>query len=300
MSQANALCHFLLDTGFLRTQSKNPFMQISGHGKETFLFLNGLGVRRVVRLGKNLELCPASCSPSPEDIIKVSRNETDLGITIIFLRHVTSQIRIVADTPKELAARAWNSMWDAILLSAFFRNEVACNFQCDTPAEKFGPKSKLEITNYHLRGLSAKPRMLVETEAVWIEENFEQARSLLKKSAFQNAVHSLWSYRWHTYSNMQLAILWAGIEGLFDVNSEIVFRLSLYAARFLAPDNEVERSQIFSDVKRLYKQRSAAVHGSKIKGDSKISVDKSAQLLLKLIRQCVDCKSLPCIEKLAP
>ena len=99
---------------------------------------------------------------------------------------------------------------------------------------------------------------------------------------------------------MQLAILWAGIEGLFEVNSEIVFRLSLYAARFLAPDNETERSQIFSDVKRLYKQRSAAVHGSKIKGDSNIGVEESARLLLRLIRKCIVCKSLPCIENLAP
>ena len=274
-------------------------MQISGHGRETFLFLNGLAVKRVIRLGKYLELRPANCLPSPEDIIKASGKEIDLGVAIIFLKHVTSQIRVVADTPKELAARAWNSMWDAILLSAFFHNEVACNFQCDMPAEKFDSKSKLEITNYHLRGLS-EPRMLTESEAVWIEENFEQARNLLKYPKYQNAVHSLWSYRWHTHSRMQLAILWAGIEGLFEVNSEIVFRLSLYVARFLAPDNETERFQIFSDVKRLYKQRSAAVHGSEIKGDSNTGVEESAKLLLKLIRHCVICKSLPRIESLAP
>jgi hypothetical protein len=275
-------------------------MQVSGHGKETFLYLNGLAVKRIIRLGENLELCPAKCSPSPDDMIKVSQKEIDLGVAIIFLRQVTSQIRVVADSPKELATRAWNSMWDAILLSAFFHNEVACNFQCNMPAEKFSGKSKLEITNYHLRGLSGKSRLLAEAEAVWIEENFEQARNLLGQAAFRNAVHSLWSYRWHTHSRIQLAILWSGIEGFFNVNSEIVFRLSLYAARFLAPDNQTERSQIFSDVKRLYKQRSAAVHGSEIKGDSNIGVEESSKLLLRLIRQCIVNKSLPCIDSLAP
>jgi hypothetical protein len=242
-------------------------MQISGHGRETFLFLNGLGVRRIVRLGKNLELCPARCSPSPEDIIKVSRNEIDLGVAIIFLRHITSQIRVVADTPKELAVQAWNSMWDAILLSAFFHAEVACNFQCDTPAEKFGLKSKLEITNYHLHGVSAKSRILVEAEAVWIEENFEQARNLLKKTAYQNAVHSLWSYRWHTHSRMQLAILWAGIEGLFEVNSEIVFRLAYMQLAFLPQITKQNGPEFFptlsgfinSDLQRYTVQKSKAI-----------------------------------------
>jgi hypothetical protein len=276
-------------------------MKISGRGRETFLFLNGLGVSRMLQLGKNVELRPASCSPNQDDIIEVARNEIDIGVAAIFLRSVSSQIRVVADTPKELATRAWNSVWDAVLLSALCNCDAVCNFQCDTPAEDFGPDSCLEITNYHLRGFPVSaPHIISKGEAIWIEESFEQARSLLDKPAFQNAVHSLASYRWVAHPRARLAILWSGIEGLFEVDSEIVFRLSLYAARFLAPDDEVERSRTFFNVKRLYKQRSAAVHGSKIKGDSGVGVEESAQLLLKLIRRCVSSKALPYPDKLAP
>jgi hypothetical protein len=191
-------------------------------------------------------------------------------------------------------------MWDAVLLSAFCHCDAVCNLQCDTPAESFGPDSQLEVTNYHLQGLSTATHIISDDEAVWIEQNFEKARNLLEKPVFQNAVHSLASYRWHTHPRARLAILWSGIEGLFGVDSEIVFRLSLYTARFLEPDDEIERSRTFADVKHLYKQRSAAVHGSRIKGDAGVGVEESAQLLLKLLRRCVTCDDLPCIEKLAP
>jgi len=122
--------------------------------------------------------------------------------------------------------------------------------------------------------------MWVQEEATWIEQNFSQARNA-RPSA-------------------QLAVLWSGIEGLFAVESEIVFRLSLYIARYIAPNDEIERRRVFIEVKHLYKQRSAAVHGSEIKGDANSTINESAQLLLRILRQCVTDNNVPCIEKLAP
>jgi hypothetical protein len=137
-------------------------------------------------------------------------------------------------------------------------------------------------------------------EATWIESNIASARSLLDKPAFQSAIHCLATYRWHSLPRVQLAVLWAGIEGLFGVDSEIVFRLSLYTARYLEPDNERHRSQIFATVKRVYKQRSAAVHGAKIKGNLEVGITDSATLLLRLLRKCVEDGELPRTETLAP
>src|ERR1017187_2929102 len=213
-------------------------MRISGHGKETFLYLNGLRVTRPIHLGKNAELLPASCSPEPDDIIAVSHTEIDIGVVALFLRSVASQIHIHAESSKELATTAWNTVWDAVLLSAFCNCDVICNMQSDTPAEKFNAKSQLEITNYHLRGFcSGAPHSMNDDEAIWFENNIGRSRSLLSLQHFQNAVHCLATYRWHSLPRVQLAVLWAGIEGLFGVESEIVFRLSLYAARFLEPGN---------------------------------------------------------------
>ncbi len=274
--------------------------QISGYGQETFLYLNGIGISRKLQLGDNIELLPASCSPDPDDIIKVSRSEVDIGVTSIFLRQVGSQFRISADDPKALATIAWNSLWDALLLSAIHDCEAVCNFQCDKPAEEFSAKCRFEITNYHLRGLTNSVYVIGDEEASWIEKHFQTARKLLDKQEFQNAVHCLATYRWHAHPRARLALIWSGIEGLFNIESEIVFRLSLYTARFLASDNKEEMKTIFSDVKRLYKQRSAAVHGSIIKGEVSKSIDDSVQLLKTLLKRCIVAGNLPRVEELAP
>jgi hypothetical protein len=92
----------------------------------------------------------------------------------------------------------------------------------------------------------------------------------------------------------------AGIEGLFNVETELVFRISLYAARFLEPFDKKARKQLFDDVKGLYKQRSQAVHGGKIKGDVSACVKRSAALLQRLVQFCVTSNSLPNTEVLAP
>ena len=172
-------------------------MGISGYGKETFLYLNGIGVNRAIQLGEGIELLPASCSPKPDDIISVSKNEIDLGLTTLFLRQVSSQLRIMAEGPKALAIVAWNSLWDAVLLSAIHDCEAICNFQCDKPAEEFSAECRFEITNYHLRGLTNSIYEISDEEATWFEENFHTARTLLDKTQFQNAVHCLATYRWH-------------------------------------------------------------------------------------------------------
>lgn len=275
-------------------------MRISGNDQETFLYLNGIGVSRAIQLGQDIELLPANCSPKPDDIIRVSKSEVDIGVISIFLRQVRSQFRITAENPKALARLAWNSLWDAVLLSAMHDCEAICNFQCDRPAEEFNAKCRFEITNYHLRGFTKSVYGISDEEASWIEKNFHTARMLLDKTEFQNAVHCLATYRWHAHPRARLALLWSGVEGLFNIDSELVFRLSLYIARFLTPDNEEEMKTTFLNVKRLYKQRSAAVHGSRIKGEANKAVEESAQLLKTLLKRCIVAGELPCVKELAP
>jgi hypothetical protein len=276
-------------------------VRIHATGTDLFLYLSGLRVERVLHIGSNVDLLPACCSPRPDDLIAVSDNELDLGVAVLFLRSVASQIHVRADSARELAVLAWNTQWDVVLLSAFCGCDVVCNLQCDVPAEEFNSESHLTVTNYHLRGLSAaQPHCMTADEATWVERNLDQARSLLGKPGFRTAVHCLATYRWHPLPRAQLALLWAGVEGLFGVDSELVFRLSLYAARFREPHDEARRSEVFADVKRLYRQRSAAVHGAAAKTDLRAGVRDSSQLLLRLLRRCVGDGDVPKPETLAP
>lgn len=275
-------------------------MQILEDEKTTYLYINGIEVTRTIRIGKHVELQPAKCKYNESVLKSFSDSDVSYGTALIFLPLVSGQLCIKEDNPVELVKLAWNSLWDGVLLGALYDCDVSCNFQSNTAAKKLKDDSRVEITNYHLRGLSVEPYKLTEEDSLWLENNFIGARKLLDIPEFRHAVHCLSTYRWHTYPGARLAVIWSGIEGLFKIESEIVFRLSLYIARFLEPKDKTERDKIFKKVKKLYKQRSAAVHGSEIKGDAKNGVEDSTKLLSRLIYECINNNNIPRTDDLAP
>lgn len=275
-------------------------MSFFGKGTETFIYLNGIKPTSAVELAEGLELLPAACSPNPDDIIAKNKSEVDIGVTCVFLRSVTACFRVTAPSAKELAIRAWNSQWDAILLSALHDCEIGWTFQADVPPERFADAKDFHITNYHFKGLnSGKPTKITAAKHRWIDQHYGSARDLLGQHQFSDAAHCLSSYRWHTMPRAQLALLWSGIEGLFGVDYELSFRLSLYTAKFLAPGSRSRQKAIFDSTKKLYSIRSKAVHGGKLK-DAKPAVEDSIKLLRRLVLKCAESKALPDVGSLVP
>jgi len=273
-------------------------MKVYGTGHETYLYINGLGVNQEVSLGDNIELLPATPSFDVKNIADLVEDPLDYGVAIIFLPLIKSQLHITSTDSKSLSITSWNTLWDLVLLSALFNCDAISNIQCDKPIEEISNKCNFFITNHHLRGLSLPIYDLNEKDILWIEANFTTARELLNQPKFRNAVHCLATYHWHSLPNAQLALLWSGIEGLFNIHSELVFRLSLYISRFLEKDDHEHRKEIFNNVKNLYKHRSKAVHGSgKIKDPEK-AITSSVQLLRNIIFTCIDNKDLPDQDKL--
>jgi hypothetical protein len=268
--------------------------------KTTYLYINGIEVSRPIRIGNHVELLPTKCAYNKSVLNKFSSSDISYGAALIFLPLVSGQLRISNDDPEELVKLAWNSLWDAVLLGALYNCDVSCNFLANTAAENLKDDSRVEITNYHLHGLNTKPYKLTEEDSKWLADNFVSARDLLEIPEFMHAVHCLSTYRWHTFPGARLAIIWSGIEGLFKIENEIVFRLSLYISRFLEPDDKKERKKIFNEVKKLYKQRSAAVHGFRIKGDMANGVNASSKLLSRLIYECINIKNISPIDEFAP
>lgn len=186
-------------------------------------------------------------------------------------------------------------------MGALFHAEVGFNLQSDKSANDIGKGSKLYATNYFMHGLTGeRSHVLTLDELGWIKSHFTAARSLLDDERFQVAVHCLASYRWHSVPRAKLAVLWAGIEGIFGITSEVRFRVSLYIARFLQPNNLIERQNVFNFIKKLYDLRSTAVHGSKMKENVASGVDDSAEILRKILLQCIVNKGLPRENELVP
>ncbi|EGR2186177.1 hypothetical protein DZF89_25405 [Vibrio parahaemolyticus] len=273
-------------------------ISVSNKQEESFLYVSGLSVTETIKLCENVEIIPACCDPSTDLIIKQSCSEIDLGIAAIFLRRVGAQVKIFGVTGKELAAKAWNAQWGVVILSALFDCDAVANFQSDTPAELLSNNSHLSVTNYHMRGSVNSLYTITAEDVHWLNTHFQNARSLLDVDRFSDAVSARSSYKWHPNPRTQLAVLWSGIEGLFDIQGETVFKLSLFVAKFLEPDDKYQAKCILSSVKKLYKSRSSAVHGSKIKGDRSQLVSESSELLERLIRRCIEVGSIPDVEEL--
>src|SRR6185503_20536776 len=125
-------------------------MAIVGRGKQTYLWLTGIRPKSPVRLGPHVELMPADSQLTPEQLTGMVKNHFEYAITLLVVPLVKSQLRITAENPKQLAAFAWNSQWDCLLLGALFDTNVLWNLQSDVGADDIGPNDSLNITNVHL------------------------------------------------------------------------------------------------------------------------------------------------------
>lgn len=274
-------------------------MRVTVESTETYLYLSGLATERNVRLSEWVELIPVQTTLSADVILSLGKTNVDFSIISLFLPYVRSQLKIQGPTPKATVTLAWNAIHDGMRIGAFVGTEVMCNLQSDVPVEKLTSKSKISVTNYELRGLAFSPYVLTHVDIDWIEKNYSRV-STLDDEAYSNALYCLATYRWHSMPRARLAMLWAGIEGLFKVDSEISFRVSLYVAHFLEPSDQLRRRNIFENVRKLYSLRSRAVHGGKLGYKAFDAVDQSASLLSQLVKKCAEIGSLPHIDNIIP
>ena len=273
-------------------------MEKAEHGTETYLYINGISTAKEINLHDNIILIPVSSSFHYGKVSDLLKNDIDFAVAAVSGRTIASQIRIYAADEEELACTAWNAAWDCILLGAIFHCEVMGNIQCDQPIERLDKATEVNVTNYAFRAMLSDPYQLNETDEKWINSYYSVAYNLLDKDPYMTAVHAMASYRWHSMPRVQLAILWSGIEALFEVSTEISFRISLYIANFLAGSDTEKAKALFSKTRKLYSSRSAAVHGGKIKGNLDDLVSESAGLLNSLIRRCAEFGALPDTEDL--
>ncbi|MDD3410414.1 MAG: hypothetical protein PHY12_06360 [Eubacteriales bacterium] len=166
-----------------------------GYGGKTYLYINGLQVSKSVKLDSHITLLPACLPQNPSKYYDAAKSEVDLGIVMLCRHTIFSQLEIVEDNPKDMAYYAANALRDIVLLSALFKCEAECAFQCNHSAEKLTKESELLVTNYNLYGLKSPVYRMTDDDSSFLEQNIASARSLLDNDCFRNAVHCLWSYR---------------------------------------------------------------------------------------------------------
>lgn len=101
-------------------------------------------------------------------------------------------------------------------------------------------------------------------DAQWVREHLDTFDRLAAEDRrFRFALEAAMDSRYAKDSRAAIARVWSAIESIFNVSSELVFRLSLMLATTLAPRGP-ERLALFERSKKLYGLRSKAVHGAEI------------------------------------
>ena len=143
------------------------------------------------------------------------------------------------------------------------------------------------LLDYHLQILAvggSRQDPVNEADAEWCQTRFATFNTLAAESErFRFALERAMDWRYATDLRSAIARIWSAIEGLFGVNSELVYRMSVYAASLLEPRGEARKTR-FASVHRLYGVRSKAVHGEHIPEDNlKRATRESFSLLQELI-----------------
>jgi hypothetical protein len=130
--------------------------------------------------------------------------------------------------------------------------------------------------------------------ATWVKERFESFNSLAAESkAFRYALESAVDWRYATDKRAAIARLWGGIESVFGIKSELVYRLSLHVASLLAEPGPT-RIDRFREIKKLYGVRSKAVHGERLDdGKVQAALDQSHEVLRDLLVYCAELGRVP-------
>jgi len=129
------------------------------------------------------------------------------------------------------------------------------------------PPFRGNLLDYHLTCFvdrDSRNNQVTSDDAEWLQRYFQAFNQLASESeSFRFGLEAAIDWRFAKDPRSAVARLWAGIEALFGINAELVFRISLSSACLLSPRGEA-RQEKFESIKKLYGLRSKIVHGEKL------------------------------------
>lgn len=192
-----------------------------------------------------------------------------------------------------LAAKTWNALWIFHLLALACRRPVMPLY-C---AANHGTRFTLANRNLVIHRLPSVA-LARDADLDWATAHFDAFHALLGENRFQNAVRCYGNAHYLFDDDAKIMLLWAGIEGLLDVDSELRRRIALHAA-ILLDGTPTEKALYFERVKKGYDVRSRVVHGSRAKPEIlQQGYALAGEVLLTLLRKCVALGRVPSVAEL--
>jgi hypothetical protein len=146
------------------------------------------------------------------------------------------------------------------------------------------PPFKGNLLDFHARLLidkNARTDSVSPDDAAWISENFGTFNRLASESeAFRLALEAAIDWRYAKEPRLAVGRIWSGIEAVFGITSELVYRISGLCASLLEPRGQPRKAR-FQAVKKLYGLRSKAVHGEALLQEQLVSAMNDSYRLLR-------------------
>lgn len=211
-------------------------------------------------------------------------NRAWLASSLLVLRGYTRHVCVACSTYS----------WDTIAghqerTAGVFRNQLHAK---GPEAAVYSSKRELpqfhgKLLDFHLTLLSNRDAKTVPVsveDAAWVFEHFEVFNNLASQSQpFRLALEAAIDWRYAKEARSAVARLWSGIEAIFGITSELVYRISLLSACVLTDRGDARRRK-FDEVKTLYGLRSKVVHGEQLAEDKIASaLNDSYRLLSDLL-----------------
>lgn len=156
-------------------------------------------------------------------------------------------------------------------------------------AAVYEPKGELppfrgSLLDFHARFLierEARTDPVSDEDAAWIYKHFGAFNRLASESeAFRLALEAAIDWRYAKEPRLAVGRIWSGIEAVFGISSELVYRISSLCASLLEERGERRKAR-FQAVKKLYGLRSKAVHGEPLAQDQLVSAMNDSYRLLR-------------------
>jgi hypothetical protein len=118
-------------------------------------------------------------------------------------------------------------------------------------------------------------------DAQWTTTHFEAFNRLASQSEpFRLALEAATDWRYAKEPRLAVGRIWSGIEALFGISSELVYRISILTASLLE-ERGAPRKARYQAVKKLYGLRSKAVHGERLPQEHLVAAMNDSNRLLR-------------------
>lgn len=270
-------------------------ISIGADSKTVEIYGHGLTVAEPFELVPDIWITPNVKKLDLETTVKGCRDFIDYAAVLHGNSIASFVLRIEqSEGGRKLGVKAWNALWIFHLLSVAIRRPCFSLY-----AMTDGERVLYSSAN---RNPFAPPLNdyvpITAAQLQWAQQYFENFNELINIAEFSAAMRCYGNAHALPDHDVRIMLLWAGIEGLLNIDAELSRRVALYSA--ILHDGDFDEKVAYYDrVKKAYGVRSRAVHGSGLT-DVKVRAGsaESAAILVGILAKCVELGRVPSANEL--